>query len=101
LFTITGAEPFWSMEIASKTVLFRSLAKGDTLYFNYAPPISASGRTAEYIRFYEFKNDDQKVLVSMRKRDTCKCSDGMSDNEYPYEALLYFSNGEGYEGCVH
>ncbi len=100
LLMVSGTEPFWGLEIASKTVMFYSLGTEDTLYFNYTKPIAASGRTADFVQFYEFDNGTDKLVVSLKKaQEPCSCSDGMSDNAYPYHALLYLSNKKGYEGC--
>lgn len=100
-FKVSGTEPFWYMEVAAKTVMFRALGGTDTLYFEYAKPIPAVGRPLSFHQFYEFKNGEETATLSLRKNETCPCSDGMSDNEYPYAAMLQFSKRQkAYEGCA-
>lgn len=94
IYRISGTEPFWSMIVAKPQIIFTSM-EGDTLTFPYQEPRRAAGRPEEYLQV--FKLDDEQQLI-MKQAESCPCSDGMSDKEYPYQATLILSD-RILEGC--
>lgn len=88
-----GTEPFWSVEVRSDRVLFTRLG-ADSAVYPYAPPVFADDGRAVY-RTKRFSVDPLLMLVVTRGR----CSDGMSDQQYPGNAVL--TRGDStWRGCA-
>lgn len=93
----SGAEPFWSIRFSETTASFSdpnytpsTLPLGDTLTAGGRPSFPAALR---------HRSDEAAALTIVRPQ---VCSDGMSDRDYPYAAVLLIRTlqGEGfYEGC--
>lgn len=98
LFSASGTEPFWGVEVRKSGVVF-SISGMDSTLFTYTEPVSASSRPVEYFRTYflEHKNGKKAQLV-VKKGEECTCSDGMSENEYEYHAFFLYDNMM-MEGC--
>ena len=94
LYRISGTEPFWSLVVAKPQIIFTSMG-GDTLKFNYQEPRQAAARPEGYLQVYNLGEQQQLIL---RQANQCPCSDGMSDKEYPYQAVLILKD-RVMEGC--
>ena len=94
LYRISGTEPFWSLIVAKPQIIFTSM-EGDTLKFNYQEPRQAAARPEGFLQVYELGEQQQLIL---RQANQCPCSDGMSDREYPYQAVLILKD-RVMEGC--
>ncbi len=94
LYRISGTEPFWSFTVAKPQMIFTSM-EGDTLFFPWQEPRQASARPNEYLQVYELGNEQELIL---KQAGQCPCSDGMSNKEYPYMAILILEN-KVLEGC--
>ncbi len=93
-----GTEPFWSVEVGSEQVVLLDMATGDTVTYAAVDAITAAGRTADYARAYLLDADPAALLI-VRRAEPPGCSDGMSDNRYPYLAF-FFRGNRLYEGCA-
>jgi len=84
-FTATGTEPFWSVKInENKEIYFNSLK--DELTFTTGIPEYSETDKDNFS--YSGKSDKYKINVFIKKSE---CSDGMSDNVYPYSVSVTFS----------
>ncbi|MCG6138326.1 MAG: hypothetical protein MET45_27505 [Nostoc sp. LLA-1] len=97
-FIASGTEPFWSVDVSKKEIVYSSLLDDQKQTFPYVEPLTASGRLADLVRVYRLsgKDGDNNILI-IRKVDVC--SDGMSDNQYPYSAL-FIQDDMVLEGCA-
>lgn len=96
-FRVFGTEPFWSVDVSLNGITYNSLAEPDRKQtFPYVTPLAADGRFLETVRVYRLGEQNDTLLI-IRKVDSC--SDGMSDNLYPYSGL--FIRGDMVlEGCA-
>jgi uncharacterized membrane protein len=94
-FLVSGTEPFWSVKVAKTGIVF-STPEMTNLRFPYVKPLGASGRPLDVVRVYQLRGRSSGTLV-LKKVDAC--SDGMSDNKYPYSATLILGN-RVFDGCA-
>lgn len=94
-FTAAGTEPFWGINVSNKGIVY-SEAGSAKLTFPYIAPMKAQGRSLDVLRVYRLRSKDNSILII--KKDTA-CSDGMSDNKYPYSATLILGD-RVLEGCA-
>lgn len=94
-FIARGTEPFWGVTIARSGITYSS-PDAAQLNFPYTAPLQAAGRPADLVRVYRLRGRTSGMLI-LNKVDSC--SDGMSDNEYPYSATLILGNTVK-EGCA-
>jgi uncharacterized membrane protein len=92
-YRITGTEPFWSLNIGSAYITYRSM-EGDSLSFPYNSPKNAAGRPEDWAQLYQLGGQGWALL---RKGNT-PCSDGMSDRDYAYTATVWLK-GQLLDGC--
>jgi uncharacterized membrane protein len=96
-FRVFGTEPFWSVEVSPSGIVYNSLAEPDQKQtFPYVTPLSADGRLPDTVRVYRLGEQNNTLLI-IRKVDNC--SDGMSDNLYPYSGL-FIQGDMVLEGCA-
>jgi uncharacterized membrane protein len=86
-----GTEPFWALDIDSTGLRFNT--PDDTSGIRF-PPLtpSTAGDTIVWIGQIESTSIDARVWPA-------KCSDGMSDREYPYKSVVNIK-GTTYRGCA-
>ncbi|WP_017654083.1 COG3650 family protein [Fortiea contorta] len=94
-FVARGTEPFWNLTLSKSGIIY-SVPDGKKQTFPYVTPLAASGRTADFVRVYQFRGRGNNTLI-IKKVNTC--SDGMSDQNYPYSATLILGN-QVLEGCA-
>lgn len=92
-YRVTGTEPFWSLNIGSPYITYRSM-EGDSLSFPYNKPKGAAGRTEDWAQLYQLENQGWVLL----RRGRTPCSDGMSDRDYAYTATVWLK-GQLLDGC--
>ncbi|MDM9381220.1 hypothetical protein QUB80_10945 [Chlorogloeopsis sp. ULAP01] len=94
-FISRGTEPFWSVTVTQGGIVYSS---PDTrkLTFPYVAPLTAAGRPTDLVRVYRLTGKGNNMLM-IKKVDNC--SDGMSDNNYPYSATLILGD-RVLEGCA-
>lgn len=83
---LTGNEPFWGATIDDETVTITRMDHADL-----SAPNTGAVITGEIAMW---NSDDFSIRLS-----PADCSDGMSDNRYPYEATVTIS-GEVLKGCA-
>ncbi|MUG93339.1 hypothetical protein F7734_13235 [Scytonema sp. UIC 10036] len=94
-FNVVGTEPFWNVSVSKSGIVYSSPeVKKQT--FPYVAPLKAEGRPEDFVRVYQLKGKGNNTLI-LKKAD--KCSDGMSDKEYPYSATLILGT-KVLEGCA-
>lgn len=93
LYVVSGTEPFWSAAIGSKQMIYTS-AEGDSLHFSFSRARTAAGRGEAHIMVYDLPEGQKLILQQVN----CPCQDGMSSNEYQYEAVLILKDSI-LEGC--
>lgn len=82
---VSGTEPFWNFNIKQDTFLFTFLTeKADSAYFTLDSFTQSENHIAYYLK------DVQAVPAVLKLMKTGKCSDGMSDKIYLYEASFYY-----------
>lgn len=94
-FVAFGTEPFWSVTVNRNGIVYSSPEVSKRTY-PYVAPIKAEGRPIDVVRVYRLNGQPNGTLI-IKKTDSC--SDGMSDNVYPYEAILILGN-QVMEGCA-
>lgn len=94
-FIAIGNEPFWNVTINRSGIVY-STPDSNSRRYPYVAPIAAMGRPADLVRVYRLNGQPSGVLVIKKVN---ACSDGMSDNVYPYDATLIFSD-RVMEGCA-
>jgi uncharacterized membrane protein len=95
-FRCFGTEPFWSIEETKQNIVFEKMGE-KKVFFKYVDPQSAAGFTIEHMRIYNI--DLSKNIILTVKKSKGGCSDGMSDDSYPYEATFQYG-GVTYSGCA-
>lgn len=87
-FTVNGTEPFWNVTVNQRGIVYSSPEVKRQAY-PYVAPMTASGRPADLLRVYRLRGKPEGMLI-IEKVDSC--SDGMSDRNYPYSAVLILGN---------
>lgn len=88
-----GTEPFFNLEI-SKSVLNLRTGYLDESY-SVDGPIAARGTNSDFVSV--FKSKDHDTVVSIVRGE---CSDGMSDDIYPYHMVYSQADNALYGCCV-
>lgn len=94
-FQCSGTEPFWSVTLAPEGGTYSSLSDDKKVSLKAEQIAPATGRL--FPLFYRLKGSDggtYRVTVSRQEW----CSDGMSDFDYGFQALLT-DDGVFHEGC--
>lgn len=94
----TGTEPFWSLSLSSTQIRFVNQGSGERMTMAKGAPRTAAGSLPQYIALYQgrlLENSSRFMNVIIQAQS---CSDGMSDIEYPYQALV-LSGSSLYRGC--
>jgi uncharacterized membrane protein len=86
-----GTEPFWALDIEGSELRFRTPDDTAGIRFPATAP-SAAGDTVSWIATRDTITIEARVWPG-------KCSDGMSDREYPYTVRVSVP-GTLYEGCA-
>lgn len=95
-----GTEPFWSLTIGGPEPEFSDPETGpDKLAV--VEPRPAAGTSDDYAVVFETHSTARRsrlYTAVLHKDDENNCSDGMSDTEYPYTAVLIMP-GQVLHGC--
>ena len=94
-FWCLGNEPFWNVQISEKENLidFFNPMEEKLIHFVYSKP-EEKGNSKIYTA--ENKADGHKIIVTITNG---KCSDGMSEREYPCSSKVVL-DGTTYTGCA-
>jgi uncharacterized membrane protein len=97
--TCFGSEPFWDVEINTKVVQFKDSGKNFVMTIPKPQPSTAEGSSDEYIVVYQGKTiDHQNKFMNIIIVNDENCSDGMSEEKYPFSAFV-LSGKTLYKGC--
>lgn len=87
-----GTEPFWSFNLGKKGFVFET-PDTQKMCFKASQPRYAQGIPQESLFAYNAKTaNGKKQATLVVKKNKHGCSDGMSDNTYPFDAVLIFSD---------
>lgn len=95
-----GTEPFWSLKIAGGKIVLEQPDQAPRRLLTVAPR-AAQGRPLDLVRVYQTRTlgaNRQYVTIVIRKAENNSCSDGMSDTQYPYSAVV-IKGSTVLEGC--
>ena len=92
----TGTEPFWSLNITSRSIVFKR--PDSTVSYRPVAPRPAAGRPLDFVSVYSTTTAraPARPLTAVVRRGAC--SDGMSDTNYRYSVIV-LTPGAVYEGC--
>jgi uncharacterized membrane protein len=88
-----GTEPFWSLRIMPNGIEYDRAGEGQTMYPYQAP--SSKGDTLFFQTEVKLEKMTSRINIKIWPGS---CSDGMSDNTYPYEVRVT-RDGEVLQGC--
>lgn len=87
-FKCAGTEPFWSLDMSDKEFKYHSPEPVD-LMMNPVKPRGAQGMKDSYLRVYETTiQDNNKPVTIIVKDNPNGCTDGMSDENHGYDAIV-------------
>lgn len=93
-----GTEPFWNLTIDSKKVTFEDFGSESKRTIDNKGARPAFGHTTAYVTLYQGKVKEEPgrfMNVMIRAEE---CSDGMSDETYPFSVLV-LSGTDLHVGC--
>lgn len=94
-----GTEPFWDLEITNKVVQFKDAGNNIMMTILRVPPSGAEGTNEDYIAMYQGKTiDNPNKFLNVIIIGDAGCSDGMSEEKYPFFSLV-LSGKKLYRGC--
>jgi uncharacterized membrane protein len=99
LVSAVGTEPFWNVSVARKGIEYRTPEQPTPLKFAYSAPIAAQGRPTDFVQVYRLQSRSMNGWLMIQKATGDRCNDGMSDNLYPYSAIVML-NGKVRSGCA-
>ena len=92
--TCGGTEPFWNMTVGYGVARFEFDGKKTTLALD--EPETPAARPVPWV--FAVHGKPGQFLLASKPDDDKKCSDGMSDTEFPYSMLVHTA-GVFMEGC--
>jgi uncharacterized membrane protein len=99
LVNANGTEPFWQVSVTKQGIEYRTPEQTAPVKFAYSAPVAAQGRPTDMVQVYRLHNRSTDGWLMIQKTGREKCSDGMSDNLYPYSAIVML-NGKVRSGCA-
>ncbi len=87
-----GTEPFWGAQILTDKIVLEGPGYEVPMALPVTSVSGASGLTADFLKVYSNDNGQVAVITSN------KCTDGMSDYEFPNEIII-FTGTETLYGC--
>jgi uncharacterized membrane protein len=99
LVSAVGTEPFWQVSVTRRGIEYRTPEQTSPLKFDYSTPIAAQGQPTEVVQVYRLHNRSHDGWLMIQRAAGDQCSDGMSDNSYPYHAIVML-NGKVQAGCA-
>jgi uncharacterized membrane protein len=99
LVNASGTEPFWQVSVTRQGIEYRTPEQPTPLKFAYSAPIAAQGRPMDVVQVYRLQSRSHDGWLMIQKAVGAQCSDGMSDNLYPYSAIVML-DGKVRSGCA-
>jgi uncharacterized membrane protein len=94
-----GTEPFWNVSVTRQGIEYRTPDQKTPMKFAYSAPVAAQGRPTDMVQVYRLRNRSHDGWLMIQKADSEKCNEWMSDNLYPYSAIVML-NGKVQAGCA-
>ncbi|MCO5144448.1 MAG: hypothetical protein M9962_15320 [Oligoflexia bacterium] len=91
-FSCHGTEPFWGAKVSSETIELNGPDYENPAKIVVTSVSGASGMVDSFLRVYSNKNGPIAIITSN------KCDNGMSDETFPHEIIL-FTDSETLYGC--
>lgn len=89
-----GTEPFWGAKVTTQKILVDSYdEKTEFQVASVSAPMGMLNEDEGLVRIY---SDERGPLATVISHE---CNDGMSDNIYPKEILIFTSEGTRYGCC--
>jgi uncharacterized membrane protein len=85
--------------VTRQGIEYRTPEQPTPLKFAYSAPIAAQGRPTDVVQVYRLQSRSTDGWLMIQKAVGVQCSDGMSDNQYPYSAIVML-NGKVRSGCA-
>ncbi len=89
----SGTEPFWGATVSDDKIVLEGPGYETPYSIAVTGVTSAIGISADFLKVYS--NDNGQVAVVTGN----KCTDGMSDFEFPNEIILFTGSGTLYGCC--
>jgi uncharacterized membrane protein len=86
-FKCGGTEPFWNLSISDHAIRYESASLNSSFNLEPTAPESARGAAADYVLVYRTRiiaTRDEPVTLVLQKSLESKCSDGMSETNFPF-----------------
>jgi uncharacterized membrane protein len=99
LVSASGTEPFWNVSVTRQGIEYRTPEQTAPVKFAYSAPVAAQGRPTDVVQVYRLQNRSTDGWLMIQKATGDRCNDGMSDNQYPYSAIVML-NGKVRSGCA-
>jgi uncharacterized membrane protein len=93
-----GTEPFWGMTVKTQGIEFQRAGEA-IVKFPYVKPLAAEGRPLDVVQVYKLNNKTNSGVLVVNRMQNGFCSDGMSDNQYPFSVTLMLNN-QVFAGCA-
>mgnify|MGYP001191321235 CR=1 FL=1 len=94
-----GTEPFWSVTIDPEKVAFKDADEITVMTIDNRGPIPAEGSLASFAALYQGRTkEDANRFLNVIITQTDTCTDGMSDEIFPY-AVSVLSGNKHFTGC--
>lgn len=93
-----GTEPFWDMTIAGGQATM-SQPEGGPFLWTASPGMSAQGRWDMWVIQLSDPQASPDAPGFAGLQYTGQCSDGMSDNIFPFEVIMLLPDGRVLGGC--
>lgn len=97
-FKCGGTEPFWSLAL-SDTEFRYDTPEHNNILIHPVKPLHAAGMKLGFLRVYATKTIQKKQRVIIVVKDNPEgCTDGMSDENHGYDAIIIFPT-KIFSGC--
>lgn len=86
-----GAEPFWSMDISESAISYQSASFESKFNLDPVTPDSARGAASDYVLVYRthiVNAPSEPVTIVLQRSLESKCSDSMSEPNYPFYIVM-------------
>ncbi len=93
-FDCVGTEPFWKLSITAQKITFTQQT-ASTVTMPAVEPKPAENMSMDHIRVFRTKLDNKEAIIVIQSQS---CTDGMSEDVFPYEGL-FISSDKVFHGC--
>lgn len=96
-----GTEPFWNLNVseAEGSIVFFSPTNPEGVEFPYVAPLQAQGFVDNFVQLYVAPSSAKHKMPTLTIIKNDKCTDGMTESVYGYEAVVYDGSDSVLYGC--